>query len=111
MANLSFVTLQSLFVYRGLGFNVGLVETFYMSSLGAILTFVNITPDNIGIKEAVYMFTADIVGLDSDIILLGSLIIRAVALINTFVIGGISYLLLTPRIKENGKEFRKDRGK
>jgi uncharacterized membrane protein YbhN (UPF0104 family) len=71
-----------------------------MSSLGTITTFVNITPDSVGIREGVYMFSSDIIGLDSDIILLGSLIIRAIGLINTFVLGGISYLKLAPRLKE-----------
>ena len=40
-----------------------------------ITTFVNITPDNLGLG-GVYMFTSDVIGLDSDVILLGSLIIK-----------------------------------
>ncbi|KUK77797.1 MAG: hypothetical protein XD93_0088 [candidate division WS6 bacterium 34_10] len=99
IASLLLTTLQAIFVYKGLGYTLGLFESTYMSSLGMITTFVNITPDSIGVKEAVYMFTSDIIGLESDIILLGSLIIRAIALINTFLIGGISYLKLTPRLK------------
>jgi uncharacterized membrane protein YbhN (UPF0104 family) len=100
IASLFFVSLQSIFVYRGLGFELGFFESLYMSSLGMITTFVNITPDSVGIREGVYMFSSDIIGLDSDIILLGSLIIRAIGLINTFVLGGISYLKLAPRLKE-----------
>lgn len=101
MAGLFLVSIQSIFVYRGLGYKLGLFESLYMSSLGMITTFVNITPDSIGIREGVYMFTSEIIGLDSDIILLGSLIIRAIGLINTFLIGGISYLKLAPRLKGN----------
>lgn len=91
---------QVILVYRGLGYNVGFFESLYMSSIAMIATFVNITPDSIGITEGVYMFSSDIIGLDSDIILLGSLIIRAIGLINTFALGGISYLKLAPRLKE-----------
>jgi uncharacterized protein (TIRG00374 family) len=99
LLSLFLVSLQTIFVYKGLGYNLGVFESLYMSSLGMITTFVNITPDSIGVREGVYMFTSEIIGLDSDIILLGSLIVRAIALINTFLIGGISYLMLTPKIK------------
>jgi uncharacterized protein (TIRG00374 family) len=99
IASLLLAALQSIFVYKGLGYTLGFFESMYMSSLGMITTFVNITPDSIGIREGVYMFTSETIGLDSDIILLGSLIIRAIALINTFLIGGISYLKLTPKLK------------
>jgi uncharacterized protein (TIRG00374 family) len=92
-------SLQLILVYRGLGYNVGLFESLYMSSIAIITTFINITPDSIGITEGVYMFSSEIIGLNSDIILLGSLIIRAIGLINTFLIGGISYLRLAPRLK------------
>jgi uncharacterized protein (TIRG00374 family) len=107
VVRLFFTAIQLIFVYRGLGFNLGLFESLYMTSLGAITTFINITPDSIGVREGVYMFTSETIGLDSDIILLGSLIIRAIALINTFVIGGISYLILSPRLKNKGKESNK----
>jgi uncharacterized membrane protein YbhN (UPF0104 family) len=71
-----------------------------MTSIGIITTFVNITPDSIGIKEGVYMFSSQIIGLDSDIILLGSLIVRAIGLINTFIFGGLSYLILSKYFKK-----------
>lgn len=92
-------SLQFIFVYKGLGVNLGFFESLYMTSIGIITTFVNITPDSIGIKEGVYMFSSQIIGLDSDIILLGSLIVRAIALINTFIIGSISYLRLSANLK------------
>jgi uncharacterized membrane protein YbhN (UPF0104 family) len=85
IASLLLATLQSIFVYKGLGYTLGFFESMYMSSLGMITTFVNITPDSIGIREGVYMFTSETIGLDSDI--------------NTFLIGGISYLKLTPKLK------------
>jgi uncharacterized membrane protein YbhN (UPF0104 family) len=77
-----------------------------MSSISLVMTFVNITPDSVGIREGVYMFSSDIIDLNSDIILLGSLIIRAIGLINTFVIGGISYLKLASSLKE--KDYLKN---
>lgn len=98
--SLFLTSLQTIFAYKGLGYKLGVFESLYMSSLGMITTFVSITPDSIGVREAVYMFTSEIIGLDSDIILLGSLIIRAIALINTFLIGGISYFKLVPRLKD-----------
>jgi uncharacterized protein (TIRG00374 family) len=99
---------QTIFVYKGLGTNLGFFESLYMTSIGIISTFVNITPDSIGVKEGVYMFSSQIIGMDSDIILLGALIIRAVALINTFLIGGFSYLRLSSslRLREEIKESK-----
>jgi uncharacterized protein (TIRG00374 family) len=97
--SLFLVSLKIVFVYKGLGYDLGIFESLYMSSIAIITTFINITPDSIGITEGVYMFSSEIIGLNSDIILLGSLIIRAIGLINTFLIGGISYLRLAPRLK------------
>jgi uncharacterized protein (TIRG00374 family) len=91
---------QAVFVYRGLGESIGIFESLYMSSVGIITTFINITPNSIGIKEGIYMFSSDVIGLNSDIILLGALITRAVSLISSFIFGGISYLKLAPRLKE-----------
>lgn len=91
---------QAVFVYKGLGENMGVFESLYMSSVGIITTFINITPNSIGIKEGIYMFSSDVIGLNSDIILLGALITRAVSLISSFVLGGISYLKLNPRLKQ-----------
>jgi len=96
---------QAVFIYRALGENVGVFESLYMSSVGIITTFINITPNSIGIKEGIYMFSSEVIGLDSDIILLGALITRAVSLISSFVLGGVSYLKLAPRLK--GKEYLK----
>ena len=95
---------QAIFVYRGLGVNIGVFESLYMSSVSIVTTFINITPNGIGIKEGVYMFSSDVIGIESDIILLGSLISRAIALLSSFVLGGISYLKLVPTLK--GRNIR-----
>jgi len=101
-----FMAIQSVFVYRALGQDLGIVESLYMASISFVTTFINITPDSVGIREGVYMFSSDIIGLDSDIILLGALIIRAIGLLNTFVVGGIAYLKLVPELK--GKSYLKE---
>lgn len=91
---------QIIFVYEGLGQDIGFMESLYMSCAGIITTFINITPDGIGIKEGVYIFSADIIGLDTELILLGSLITRAVALISSFLLGGISYLIISSKLRK-----------
>ncbi len=99
---------QSILVYSALGENLGVFESLYMSSLSIMTTFINITPNSIGIREGVYMFSSEVIGLEPDIILLGSLINRGVTLITSFVLGGFSYLKLLPRL--NGKDILKNRG-
>ncbi len=90
---------QSVLIYSALGHNLGIFESLYTSSLGIMTTFVNITPNGIGIREGIYMFSSEVIGLDPDIILLGSLITRAVTMITSFLLGGIAYLKLLPRLK------------
>lgn len=92
-------TPQIIFLYRALGQDIGFVESLYMSCAGIITTFINITPDGVGIKEGVYMFSADIIGLDTEVVLLGTLVSRAVALITSFVLGGLSYFLISSKLR------------
>ncbi len=89
----------SVFVYKGLGENIGVFESLYMSCMGIITTFINVTPDGIGIKEGVYVFSSDIIGLNSEVLLLGSLISRAISLASSFLFGGISYFKISSKLK------------
>lgn len=90
---------QSVLIYSALGNNLGIFESLYMSSLSIMTTFINITPNSIGIREGIYMFSSEVIDLEPDIILLGSLITRAVTMITSFLLGGIAYLKLLPRLK------------
>ncbi len=94
----------SVFVYRGLGHSIGVFESLYMSCMGIITTFINVTPNGIGIKEGIYMFSSDIIGLNSEVLLLGSLISRAITLASSFILGGISYFKISSKLKKENIE-------
>jgi uncharacterized protein (TIRG00374 family) len=95
---------QTILIYEGLGTHLGFAEALYMSTINIITIFINITPDGIGIKEGVYVFSSELIGVDSDIILLGSLIGRALSMIPSIIIGGISYVWLIKKLKRNEGE-------
>jgi len=91
--------LQTIVIYKGLGSDLGFIESMYMSTISIITIFINITPGGIGVKEGIYMFSSRLIGMNPDIIVLGSLIGRVIALIPSVLFGGISYLILTRKVK------------
>lgn len=65
-----------------------------LSSLSLILSYINITPDGLGVREGVYIFISSIVALTQPQILLGSLVQRAISLIASLIFSGLGYVLL-----------------
>jgi len=92
-------TLQTYISYEGLGIKTNLIPMLYLSTLGIIMAFLNFTPDGIGVKEGIFIFSKDLVRIPEDILVLGSLYLRGISIFSTFVIGGISYWLLMREMK------------
>jgi len=92
--------LQTMIGYQALGTQTNLIPMLFLSTLGIILALMNFTPDGIGIKEGIYIFTADLVRIPDNVLVLGSLILRGISIITTFIIGGISYWLLSRQLKK-----------
>ena len=86
--------------FRSIGFSTGIRETLYLSSLGIILSLINFTPDGIGIREGVYAFTSTLVNIPISGVILGSLVLRALSILTTLIIGGVSYLVLLKEIQK-----------
>ncbi len=72
----------------------------FLSSLGIILSFLNFTPDGIGIREVVYVFSASIVQISQASVVLGSLVLRALSIITSLIVGGVGYWVFLRQIKE-----------
>jgi uncharacterized protein (TIRG00374 family) len=104
---LSLTVILNILIYKSLGVELGIVESVYMSTISIMTLFINLTPAGIGIKEGIYMFSSQLISLDPDIILLGSLVGRAIVLIPSVILGGLSYLILTKRLKERGLQIDK----
>ncbi len=61
-----------------LGIGITLPEVVLMSAIGSLSFVINITPANIGIKEAVYVFSATVLGLSGPEVLSIALVDRGV---------------------------------
>jgi uncharacterized membrane protein YbhN (UPF0104 family) len=91
--------IQTFFSYQALGIKTDITSMLFLSALGIILAFINFTPDGIGVKEGVYIFSAKLVQIPGNILVLGSLVLRGISICTTFIIGGISYLVLMRQLK------------
>ena len=93
---------QTYFSYQALGVKTDMVSMLFLSTLGIILAFLNFTPDGIGVKEGVYVFSSELVRIPDGVLVLGSLVLRAISICTTFVVGGICYLILLRRMNRLG---------
>jgi uncharacterized membrane protein YbhN (UPF0104 family) len=91
--------LETLISYQALGMQSSFVPMLFLSTLGIILAFLNFTPDAIGVREGIYVFSSDLVRMPDEILVLGSLVLRAVSFCTTLIIGGISYWILMRELK------------
>jgi uncharacterized protein (TIRG00374 family) len=92
--------LQTLISYDALDVEVKIVPMLFLSTLAIILAVINFSPDGIGIKEGIYILSADLVRMPDDILVLGSLVLRGVSFGTTFIIGGISYWIVMRELKK-----------
>lgn len=90
--------LQTFFSYQALGISTDIISMLFLATLGIILAFLNFTPDGIGVKEGVYVFSSNLVRIPSGILVLGSLVLRAISICTTFIFGGICYMYLSRKL-------------
>lgn len=90
---------QTLISYQALGVQTTFIPMLFLATLGIILAFLNFTPDGIGIKEGIYIFSADLVQMPDSILVLGSLVLRGISFCTTLIMGGISYWVLMRELK------------
>jgi glycosyltransferase 2 family protein len=92
--------MQTLISYQALGVQTTFIPMLFLGTLGIVLAFLNFTPDGIGIKEGIYIFSADLVQIPDNILVLGSLVLRSISFSTTLVIGGISYWIIMRDLKK-----------
>jgi len=92
--------------YRALDVEIQFMNSFFYSTISSLSNIFNLTPGGLGINEAILMFSSDVIGVSSEVILLGSLMLRAISMISTFSLGGISYIILNYRLQKSGKSVR-----
>jgi uncharacterized membrane protein YbhN (UPF0104 family) len=91
--------LQTLVSYQALGISTNFISMMFLSTLGLIVTLINFTPDGIGLKEGIYIFSASLVQIPDKILVLGSLVLRGVLLIPSLAISGFSYWFLMKQLQ------------
>jgi len=81
--------------FRVFGISVGFVPCLFLSSIGNLSILVGITPGNLGIGEAITVFSALTIGITPAQSLSAALLGRAVSLVVLFILGPIfSYVLM-----------------
>ena len=90
---------QMLIAFQAIGIQTGYLQVLFLSSLGIILSFLNFTPDGIGIREIVYVFTSSLVRIPQASLVLGSLVLRGLSIFTSLIVGGIGYLEFLKQIK------------
>jgi uncharacterized membrane protein YbhN (UPF0104 family) len=92
--------LQTLISYQALGMQTTFIPMLLLATLAIILAVVNFTPDGIGVKEGIYVFSSNLVRMPDKILVLGLLVLRAVSFCTTLIIGGVSYWILARELKQ-----------
>jgi uncharacterized membrane protein YbhN (UPF0104 family) len=96
---LLFAALYTYIGYVALGVSTTFVPMIYLSTLGIIMAFLNFTPDGIGVKEGIYIFSQELVRIPDDVLVLGSLYLRGISIVTTFLVGGLSYWILSRNLQ------------
>lgn len=91
---LIFNTFQMQIIYRALGLEISYLSVLFLSIISLLTLFINITPEAIGIKEGIYAYSADIISIPSNFLVLGSLVDRGISIVISVIFGGASYLWL-----------------
>ncbi|HVX58693.1 MAG TPA: lysylphosphatidylglycerol synthase transmembrane domain-containing protein [Candidatus Saccharimonadales bacterium] len=71
----------TLTIIHSLHFNIALAPLLLFSVLGSLSLFINVTPANLGIKEAIYLFSSHVLGFSTSQILSIALVDRGVMFI------------------------------
>ena len=106
IANSLSLTLIMYFGYQTMGLDLGLAEVVLMGAILALAGLFAITPGGLGVQEAAVVFSAQVIGITLSQGLALAVIIRAVILFWTFLLGPIfSYLLLKKPVPLISKEL------
>jgi uncharacterized membrane protein YbhN (UPF0104 family) len=83
-------------IIKALHFNIGVGELLLFSVLGSLSLFINITPANLGVKEAIYLFSSQVLGFSTAQILSIALIDRGVMFILLALLWAASHRMSRP---------------
>ncbi len=102
--NLFIVMVINFTIIKSLHFSITLAPLILFSVLGSMSLFINITPANLGVKEAVYLFSSTILGFSTAQILAIALIDRGCVFLVLGSLWVVSNKLKSPLPKRESDE-------
>lgn len=109
----SFVTLIQILLsslmmwlqFKVFGIEFGFIAAVFLSSISSLSILIGLTPGNLGIQEAIVVFSASTIGISTTESLSAALLGRAVGLVVLFVLGPIfSWMLMKNQKDANGSK-------
>jgi uncharacterized protein (TIRG00374 family) len=101
LINLLIGTLMIYLQFKVFGFDIPLAKALFLTSLGNISLLISITPANLGITEAITIFSANTIGITPVQSLPVTLLGRAIQMATLFILGPIFSIHLLKNIKRS----------
>ncbi len=93
--------LGTMLTYSIIGINLSFFSALFLASIGNLSILISITPGNLGIGDAISVFSAAIIGISLTQAVAATILGRAIGLIVIFILGPIfSYILLRHKPKQ-----------
>jgi uncharacterized protein (TIRG00374 family) len=96
-------------IFRSLGFEITFLEAGLLTSLTGILSYINVTPDGIGIREIMFAYLGSVTGLTGPTMVFASVTQRLITFIPSLFFGMVSYLYLGKKINYLGSVTNLDK--
>jgi uncharacterized protein (TIRG00374 family) len=100
---LSFILLY--LAFRSLQINISFMAVIFISITSSFSTLFNITPGNLGLREAVITLCGMYSGIDMALAAAVSLLIRGIEIVVVTTIAGVGFLYLSKRIRNRNERF------
>lgn len=93
--------ISTMIAYYTFGFNLSFLKALFISCVGSLSVIVSITPGNLGIGDAINIFSANLMGVGLSQAVAANLLLRAVNILVILILGPIfSYYLLRKKFIE-----------
>ena len=101
-------TIATMFYYNVFGITIMFYSALYLVAIGTLGSLFQITPANLGIAEAIAVFSALVIGIEPTQSIPVAILSRAVSMIVIFILGPIfSYVLMKDTSKKEKSNKRK----
>jgi len=102
-------TLSTIITYSIFGVEIDFFKALFIASIGSLSILISITPGNLGIGDAINVFSATIVGIGTTEAVAATVLGRVIGLIVILILGPIfSYILMKDINKKEIKEIKEE---